>query len=142
MSIIIDIFLIQSVFIWWMSPDLLNTNKNTANCCNIIPRFSPQMHMFIARYCDLLSVVISCDGCERMAPLHRYRCLQCMDMDLCKTCFLSEFSLTTAANVSWEGCRSVTEHVLHQAAPSLRATRTIMRWSTWSTPVTTARASS
>ncbi|KAJ7997345.1 hypothetical protein DPEC_G00228020 [Dallia pectoralis] len=48
-----------------------------------------KMHMFIGRYCDLLNVVISCDGCERMAPWHRYRCLQCMDMDLCKTCFLS-----------------------------------------------------
>lgn len=48
-----------------------------------------KMHMFIARFCDLLNVVISCDGCERMAPWHRYRCLQCMDMDLCKTCFLS-----------------------------------------------------
>uniref|UniRef100_H2M814 Zinc finger ZZ-type and EF-hand domain containing 1 n=1 Tax=Oryzias latipes TaxID=8090 RepID=H2M814_ORYLA len=48
-----------------------------------------KMHMFIARYCDLLNVVISCDGCDRMAPWHRYRCLQCMDMDLCKTCFLS-----------------------------------------------------
>ncbi|XP_061904470.1 zinc finger ZZ-type and EF-hand domain-containing protein 1 isoform X2 [Entelurus aequoreus] len=48
-----------------------------------------KMHMFIARYCDLLNVVISCDGCERMAPWHRYRCLQCTDMDLCKTCFLS-----------------------------------------------------
>uniref|UniRef100_A0A3B4AK77 Uncharacterized protein n=1 Tax=Periophthalmus magnuspinnatus TaxID=409849 RepID=A0A3B4AK77_9GOBI len=51
--------------------------------------FCARMHMFIARYCDLLNVVISCDGCERMAPWHRYRCLQCMDMDLCKTCFLS-----------------------------------------------------
>lgn len=51
--------------------------------------------MFIARYCDLLNVVISCDGCERMAPWHRYRCLQCMDMDLCKTCFLSELIHST-----------------------------------------------
>lgn len=56
----------------------------------------PQMHMFIARYCDLLNVVISCDGCKRMAPWHRYRCLQCLDMDLCKTCFLSEFLHSTA----------------------------------------------
>ncbi|XP_053474575.1 zinc finger ZZ-type and EF-hand domain-containing protein 1 isoform X2 [Ictalurus furcatus] len=48
-----------------------------------------KMHMFIARYCDLLNVEISCDGCERIAPGHRYRCLQCTDMDLCKTCFLS-----------------------------------------------------
>lgn len=54
------------------------------------------MHMFIARYCDLLNVVISCDGCERMAPWHRYRCLQCMDMDLCKTCFLSELTQSAA----------------------------------------------
>lgn len=46
------------------------------------------MHMFIARYCDLLNVDISCDGCDEIAPWHRYRCLQCSDMDLCKTCFL------------------------------------------------------
>nr|XP_033777379.1 zinc finger ZZ-type and EF-hand domain-containing protein 1 isoform X2 [Geotrypetes seraphini] len=47
-----------------------------------------KMHMFIARYCDLLNVEISCDGCDKIAPWHRYRCLQCNDMDLCKTCFL------------------------------------------------------
>uniref|UniRef100_A0A452QCF9 Zinc finger ZZ-type and EF-hand domain containing 1 n=1 Tax=Ursus americanus TaxID=9643 RepID=A0A452QCF9_URSAM len=47
-----------------------------------------KMHMFIARYCDLLNVDISCDGCDEIAPWHRYRCLQCSDMDLCKTCFL------------------------------------------------------
>uniref|UniRef100_A0AAY4E5U1 Zinc finger ZZ-type and EF-hand domain-containing protein 1 n=1 Tax=Denticeps clupeoides TaxID=299321 RepID=A0AAY4E5U1_9TELE len=53
------------------------------------PETRRKMHMFIARYCDLLNVEISCDGCERIAPWHRYRCLQCTDMDLCKTCFLS-----------------------------------------------------
>ncbi|XP_048874070.1 zinc finger ZZ-type and EF-hand domain-containing protein 1 [Brienomyrus brachyistius] len=53
------------------------------------PEERRKMHMFIARYCDLLNVEISCDGCERIAPWHRYRCLQCTDMDLCKTCFLS-----------------------------------------------------
>ncbi|XP_076867897.1 LOW QUALITY PROTEIN: zinc finger ZZ-type and EF-hand domain-containing protein 1 [Brachyhypopomus gauderio] len=53
------------------------------------PEERRKMHMFIARYCDLLNVEISCDGCERIAPGHRYRCLQCTDMDLCKTCFLS-----------------------------------------------------
>uniref|UniRef100_UPI00398EF9C9 zinc finger ZZ-type and EF-hand domain-containing protein 1 isoform X2 n=1 Tax=Pristiophorus japonicus TaxID=55135 RepID=UPI00398EF9C9 len=47
-----------------------------------------RMHMFVARYCDLLNVEISCDGCHKIAPWHRYRCLQCLDMDLCKTCFL------------------------------------------------------
>lgn len=121
-------------------------NKNIDKFSNIILWYSPQMHMFIARYCDLLNVVISCDGCERMAPWHRYRCLQCMDMDLCKTCFLSECSLSAAANVTLgrmhQCSRSVIEHALLQAVPSLRAMRTIMRWSTWNTLVTTARASS
>ena len=46
------------------------------------------MHMFIARYSELLHVDISCDGCDEIAPWHRYRCLQCSDMDLCTTCFL------------------------------------------------------
>ncbi|XP_058857578.1 zinc finger ZZ-type and EF-hand domain-containing protein 1-like isoform X1 [Acipenser ruthenus] len=53
------------------------------------PEDKRKMHMFIARYCDLLNVEISCDGCDKIAPWHRFRCLQCMDMDLCKTCFLS-----------------------------------------------------
>ncbi|KAM4842992.1 zinc finger ZZ-type and EF-hand domain-containing protein 1 [Thomomys bottae] len=52
------------------------------------PEKQRKMHMFIARYCDLLNVDISCDGCDEIAPWHRYRCLQCSDMDLCKTCFL------------------------------------------------------
>ncbi|XP_006899819.1 PREDICTED: zinc finger ZZ-type and EF-hand domain-containing protein 1 [Elephantulus edwardii] len=52
------------------------------------PKKQRKMHMFIARYCDLLNVDISCDGCDEIAPWHRYRCLQCSDMDLCKTCFL------------------------------------------------------
>ncbi|KAM4700510.1 zinc finger ZZ-type and EF-hand domain-containing protein 1 [Discoglossus pictus] len=52
------------------------------------PDIRRKMHMFIARYCDLLNVEISCDGCDKIAPWHRYRCLQCNDMDLCKTCFL------------------------------------------------------
>uniref|UniRef100_A0A8D0GHU4 Zinc finger ZZ-type and EF-hand domain containing 1 n=1 Tax=Sphenodon punctatus TaxID=8508 RepID=A0A8D0GHU4_SPHPU len=52
------------------------------------PEKQRKMHMFIARYCDLLNVDISCDGCDEIAPWHRYRCLQCNDMYLCKTCFL------------------------------------------------------
>eukprot|EP00079_Xenopus_tropicalis_P033324 XP_017947095.1 PREDICTED: zinc finger ZZ-type and EF-hand domain-containing protein 1 isoform X2 [Xenopus tropicalis] len=52
------------------------------------PDVKRKMHMFIARYCDLLNVEISCDGCDKIAPWNRYRCLQCNDMDLCKTCFL------------------------------------------------------
>ncbi|XP_054857932.1 zinc finger ZZ-type and EF-hand domain-containing protein 1 isoform X2 [Eublepharis macularius] len=60
--------------------------------CDKISQADPEkqrkMHMFVARYCDLLRVDISCDGCDEIAPWHRYRCLQCNDMDLCKTCFL------------------------------------------------------
>ncbi|XP_039110431.1 zinc finger ZZ-type and EF-hand domain-containing protein 1 isoform X2 [Hyaena hyaena] len=52
------------------------------------PEKQRKMHMFIARYSDLLHVDISCDGCDEIAPWHRYRCLQCSDMDLCTTCFL------------------------------------------------------
>lgn len=77
--------------IWIWSLQLLSMGRKVWWQCTWS---HPQMHMFIARYCDLLNVVISCDGCERMAPWHRYRCLQCMDMDLCKTCFLSELTST------------------------------------------------
>ncbi|XP_037350281.1 zinc finger ZZ-type and EF-hand domain-containing protein 1 isoform X1 [Talpa occidentalis] len=52
------------------------------------PEKQRKMHMFIARYCNQLNVDISCDGCDEIAPWHRYRCLQCSDMDLCRTCFL------------------------------------------------------
>lgn len=119
--------------------------------------------MFIARYCDLLNVVISCDGCERMAPWHRYRCLQCMDMDLCKTCFLSKFIHFTTLHiqkyllvqsfekqVNYTNCKlhkanraylNVNVCVYNQVVPSLKAMRMTMRWWTWNMLVTTARAS-
>ncbi|XP_055877134.1 zinc finger ZZ-type and EF-hand domain-containing protein 1-like isoform X1 [Biomphalaria glabrata] len=43
--------------------------------------------MFVARFSDVLDVEISCDGCSVTLPGRRYRCLQCMDMDLCTSCF-------------------------------------------------------
>ena len=43
--------------------------------------------MFVAKFCDLLDVEISCDGCSVTLPGRRYRCLQCEDMDLCATCY-------------------------------------------------------
>ncbi|XP_070581030.1 zinc finger ZZ-type and EF-hand domain-containing protein 1-like isoform X2 [Ptychodera flava] len=46
------------------------------------------MHMFVARYCDMLDVEITCDGCGVLLPGQRYRCLHCEDMDLCNTCYL------------------------------------------------------
>ncbi|XP_064626439.1 zinc finger ZZ-type and EF-hand domain-containing protein 1-like isoform X2 [Lineus longissimus] len=45
------------------------------------------LHMFIARFCDLIDVEIGCDGCHVTLPGRRYRCLQCPDVDLCATCF-------------------------------------------------------
>ncbi|XP_067952130.1 zinc finger ZZ-type and EF-hand domain-containing protein 1-like [Watersipora subatra] len=45
------------------------------------------VQMFIARHCDLLDVEIYCDGCKQTMPGRRYRCLECIDMDLCVTCF-------------------------------------------------------
>ncbi|KAL5017766.1 hypothetical protein ScPMuIL_005151, partial [Solemya velum] len=45
------------------------------------------IQMFVARFCDLLDVEISCDGCGVTLPGRRYRCLQCVDMDLCATCY-------------------------------------------------------
>ncbi|XP_052765956.1 zinc finger ZZ-type and EF-hand domain-containing protein 1-like isoform X1 [Mya arenaria] len=45
------------------------------------------VQMFIARFCDLLEVEVNCDGCNVTLPGRRYRCLQCVDMDLCATCY-------------------------------------------------------
>ena len=46
------------------------------------------VQMFVARFCDLLDVEVSCDGCDVTLPGRRYRCLQCEDMDLCATCYV------------------------------------------------------
>ncbi|KAK7112606.1 zinc finger ZZ-type and EF-hand domain-containing protein 1-like isoform X2 [Littorina saxatilis] len=45
------------------------------------------IQMFVARFCDLLDVEITCDGCGVTLPGRRYRCLHCVDMDLCTTCY-------------------------------------------------------
>ena len=45
------------------------------------------IQMFVARFCDLLDVEITCDGCGVTLPGRRYRCVQCVDMDLCTTCY-------------------------------------------------------
>ncbi|XP_071963026.1 zinc finger ZZ-type and EF-hand domain-containing protein 1-like isoform X2 [Antedon mediterranea] len=46
------------------------------------------MHMFVAQFCQLLVVKITCDGCGTLLPGSRYHCLDCEDMDLCNTCYL------------------------------------------------------
>jgi len=43
--------------------------------------------MFVAKYCDLLQVETVCNGCGNSLPATRYRCLQCVDTDLCSDCF-------------------------------------------------------
>lgn len=50
--------------------------------------------MFVARFCDLLDVEITCDGCGITLPGRRYRCVQCIDMDLCTTCYSGELTLS------------------------------------------------
>ncbi|XP_033118945.1 zinc finger ZZ-type and EF-hand domain-containing protein 1-like [Anneissia japonica] len=47
-----------------------------------------RMHMFVAQFCELLVVKITCDGCGTLLPGRRYHCLDCEDMDLCNTCYL------------------------------------------------------
>jgi len=46
-----------------------------------------QLQTFIARFCSVLDVSITCDGCGAQIPGPRYRCLQCVDIDLCGVCF-------------------------------------------------------
>jgi len=46
-----------------------------------------KVQMFIARYCGVLDVSITCDGCQAQIPGPRYRCLDCTDIDLCGVCF-------------------------------------------------------
>lgn len=44
------------------------------------------MHLFVARFSDILDVVITCDGCDTSLSGRRYRCLNCPDVDLCNNC--------------------------------------------------------
>lgn len=45
--------------------------------------------MFVVRFCDFFEVEITCDGCNVILLGRRFRCLQCVDMDLCVTCYVS-----------------------------------------------------
>lgn len=49
-----------------------------------------ETQIFVARYSDLLDVEITCDGCGITLPDGRYRCLQCLDMDLCTNCYVGK----------------------------------------------------
>ena len=45
------------------------------------------MNLFIARYSHLIEFDITCDGCLVSLPLDKYRCLSCLDLDLCESCY-------------------------------------------------------
>ncbi|XP_065066167.1 zinc finger ZZ-type and EF-hand domain-containing protein 1-like isoform X1 [Rhopilema esculentum] len=45
------------------------------------------INLFIARFSEHLNVQITCDGCGEKLSGRRYRCLNCMDMDLCAKCY-------------------------------------------------------
>ncbi|XP_071812907.1 zinc finger ZZ-type and EF-hand domain-containing protein 1-like isoform X3 [Apostichopus japonicus] len=45
------------------------------------------MHLFVARFYELLNVNIQCDGCHAAIIGTRYRCLVCEDIDFCCSCF-------------------------------------------------------
>ena len=49
------------------------------------------MHLFVARFSDILDVVITCDGCDITLSGRRYRCLNCMDVDLCNNCYMCKY---------------------------------------------------
>ena len=50
-------------------------------------RLFVQLQAFIARYCSLLEVSVTCDSCGAQIPGPRYRCLECVDIDMCGVCF-------------------------------------------------------
>ena len=45
------------------------------------------MNLFIARYAHLIDFDINCDSCSVSLPLEKYRCLICLDLDLCESCY-------------------------------------------------------
>ena len=45
------------------------------------------MNLFIARYAHLTDFDIKCDSCLVSLPLEKYRCLNCLDLYLCESCY-------------------------------------------------------
>ena len=55
-------------------------------------------HLFLARDSRRLGIFSTCDGCKRELHGIQYRCLECIDMDLCIDC--DEDGATTTGHAS------------------------------------------
>lgn len=50
-------------------------------------KFNRDKKFFMARYVGQLTFNSTCDGCRKNLPWKKYRCLDCMDVDLCHSCY-------------------------------------------------------
>ena len=60
-----------------------------SNRDNVLPHVKGDMNLFLARYSQRLGVVVECNSCNRNINGHRYRCLNCLDVDLCSACYFT-----------------------------------------------------
>ena len=60
-----------------------------SNRDNVLPHVKGDMNLFLARYSQRLGVVVECNTCNRNINGHRYRCLNCLDVDLCSACYFT-----------------------------------------------------
>ena len=47
------------------------------------------MNFFMSRYTTSSQFVSTCNGCASPLPWEKYRCLDCLDLELCEGCYLS-----------------------------------------------------
>ena len=59
---------------------LVNQNKSL--------KFIQDMKLFISRYSVNSEFYSECDGCAAHLPWTKYRCLDCFDLELCRSCYL------------------------------------------------------
>ena len=60
-------------------------NQNFLN--GLDPDVQRDIHLFVARYSHYFKVGTTCDGCLENITGRRYKCLHCIDMDLCTNCY-------------------------------------------------------
>ena len=52
-------------------------------------KFIRDMKLFMSRYSVNSVFVSECDGCAAYLPWTKHRCLDCFDLELCRSCYLS-----------------------------------------------------